>query len=204
MGASPLAGASLAAIPLEEALAMPYIIVPAILFIVVVVWFIAIYNGLVRLKVLCDNAWSDVDVQLKRRHDLVPNLVETVKGYAKHERETLEQVIKNRNAAISAGTPGERIEAENALTGALRQIFALAEAYPDLKANESFVHLQGQLSSIENDIANARRYYNAVVRDFNTQQETFPSSLIAGTFGFEPRTFFEAAEDEREAVRVQF
>lgn len=172
--------------------------------VLMLLWSIGAYNGLVRLRVLADNAWSDVDVQLKRRYDLIPNLVETVKGYAKHEQQTLEKVIQARNQAISAGDPAAKIEADNLLSGALRQLFALSEAYPDLKANTNFTQLQGDLSAIENDIAQARRYYNAVVRDFNTKQQTFPSSFIASTFGFTTRPFFEAAEAERENVKVQF
>jgi LemA protein len=172
--------------------------------VLAILWAIAVYNGLIRLRNTCDNAWSDVDVQLKKRHDLVPNLVETVKGYAKHEKETFERVIQARNQAMGAPSPDAKMAAENALTGALRQLFALAEAYPDLKANQNFIQLQGDLSRIESDIANARRYYNAVVRDFNTRQQMFPANLIAGTFGFQTRTFFEAEEEDRKAVKVQF
>jgi LemA protein len=172
--------------------------------VVVLIWAVAAYNGLVRLGVQGQNAWSDIDVQLKRRHDLVPNLVETVQGYAAHERETLERVVQARNQAISAASPLERSEAEHGLTQALRQLFALAEAYPDLKANQSFLQLQDQLSGIEQEIANARRYYNAVVRDYNGQIQVFPSILIASMFGFVPRPFFEAEDDEREVVPVKF
>jgi len=170
----------------------------------VIVWAIAVYNGLIRLRNTCDNAWSDVDVQLKKRHDLVPNLVETVKGYARHEKDTLERVIQARNQAAGAPSPDAKMAAENLLTSALRQLFALAEAYPDLKANQNFIQLQGDLSRIESDIADSRRYYNAVVRDFNTRQQMFPSNLIAGTLGFQARNFFEAEEEARKAVRVQF
>ncbi|GBC85905.1 hypothetical protein HRbin11_02365 [bacterium HR11] len=165
---------------------------------------IRIYNRVASLSVLADNAWSDVDVQLKRRHDLVPNLVETVKGYAAHERTTLENVVRARNAARAAPTPQARIEAETQLTGALRQLFALAEAYPDLKANQNFLQLQAQLAEIENDIANARRYYNAVVRDYNTRLRVLPDVVIARMAGFQDRPFFEIAEEERAPVRVQF
>jgi LemA protein len=154
--------------------------------------------------VLTDNAWSDIDVQLKRRHDLVPNLVETVKGYAAHERGTLERVVQARNQALAAPGPAERITAENALTAALRQLFALAEAYPDLKANAGFVQLQGELGQIEETVAGARRYYNAVVRDYNTGQQTFPTNLIASVLGFAQRPFFEADAQDRAAVAVQF
>ena len=168
------------------------------------IWLIVTFNRLVRLRVLADNAWSDIDVQLKRRHDLVPNLVETVKGYAAHERGTLERVVQARNQAIAAPGPAERIVAENALSAALRQVFALAEAYPDLKANAGFVQLQGELGRIEETVASARRYYNAVVRDYNTGQQTFPTNLIASVLGFGQRPFFEAEPQERAAVAVQF
>lgn len=175
-----------------------------VLVLVLAVWAIVIYNRLVRLMMLADNAWSDVDVQLKRRHDLVPNLVEIVKGYAAHERNTLEAVVQARNAALAAPNPEQRIEAENMLTNALRQIFALAEAYPDLKANQNFLALQQELSSIEGDIANARRYYNAVVRDYNTRLASIPDGLIAALVGFRPRTFFFAEDEERRAPQVKF
>jgi LemA protein len=166
---------------------------------------IAIYNGLVRLRVQADNAWSDIDVQLKRRYDLIPNLVETVKGYAAHERQTLEAVVAARSRAMAAAGPAARAEAEGALTQALRQLFALAEAYPQLRAVESFTQLQASLGEIEAAVQNARRYYNAVVRDLNTRIAQFPSNLVAGTFGFGPREFFELeAEAERQAPKVSF
>ena len=172
---------------------------------VVVLFVISIYNGLVRLKVQCDNAWADIDVQLKRRYDLIPNLVETVKGYAGHERQTLEAVINARNRAMSAQGPAAKGEAEGMLAGALRQLFALAEAYPQLRAVESFTQLQGTLAGIEDTIQNARRYYNAVVRDLNTKIAQFPSNLIAGMFNFKAREFFEiTAPAEREAPKVSF
>lgn len=185
-------------------MSMGILVVLLVLVVALAVWAVAIYNRLVRLAMLADNAWSDVDVQLKRRHDLVPNLVETVKGYAAHERNTLEAVIQARNAALSAPTPEQRIEAENMLTNALRQIFALAEAYPDLKANQNFLALQQELSAIEQDIANARRYYNAVVRDYNTRLASIPDGLIAALVGFRPRTFFVAEDEAREAPQVRF
>ena len=166
---------------------------------------IAMYNGLVRLKVQCDNAWSDIDVQLKRRYDLVPNLVETVKGYAGHEKDTLEGVVAARNSAMSASGPAAKAGAETALTGALRQVFALAEAYPQLRAVESFNQLQQTLNQLEDNIQNARRYYNAVVRDFNTKIAVFPSNILAGMFGFKPREFFEiSAPAERDVPKVSF
>ncbi len=167
------------------------------------VWVGVLFNGLVRLRNTSDNAWSDVDVHLKKRHDLVPNLVETVKGYARHERETLERVVRARNQAMDAASTAAKANAETALTESLRGLFALAESYPDLKANEGFLRLQQDLSQIEDDIANARRYYNAVVRDFNTKQEVFPSNLLAGVLGFETRSFFQAEASEREAACVR-
>ena len=170
----------------------------------VVIVAIGMYNSLVKLRERADGAWADVDVQLKRRYDLIPNLVETVKGYASHEQETLEKVIQARNAAMSAQGPGAKGEAEGMLTGALKSLFALAEAYPDLKAAGGFRDLQGSLAEIEDAIANQRRYYNAVIRDFNTKTQTFPSVLIARAFGFQQREFFEAEEDEKEAPKVSF
>jgi LemA protein len=180
-------------------------LVPLIILALLIIFVIGIYNGLVRLKVQCDNAWSDIDVQLKRRYDLIPNLVETVKGYAAHEKGTLEGVIAARNQAISAEGPAAKAQAEGMLTAALRQVFALAEAYPQLRAVESFSSLQQSLSSIEDSIQNARRYYNAVVRDFNTKIAQFPSNILAGMFNFKPREFFEiSAPTEREAPKVSF
>ena len=164
---------------------------------------VVLFNGLTRLRNLGDNAWSDVDVHLKKRHDLVPNLVETVKGYARHEQETLERVVRARNQAMEASSTSARANAETTLTRSLRGLFALAESYPELKANEGFLGLQRELSRIEDDIANARRYYNAVVRDFNTRQQVFPSNLLAGALGFEPRSFFQAEASERETVSVR-
>ena len=180
-------------------------IVVLVIIAVVVLAIIAMYNGLVRLRVQCDNAWSDIDVQLKRRYDLVPNLVETVKGYAGHEKGTLEAVVQARNSAMSAQGPAAKADAENMLTGALRQVFALAEAYPQLRAVESFTQLQNTLTSLEDTIQNARRYYNAVVRDLNTKIQVFPSNIIANMFNFKPREFFEvSAPAEREAPKVSF
>ena len=171
----------------------------------IVVFVIAMYNGLVRLKVQCDNAWSDIDVQLKRRYDLIPNLVATVQGYAAHEKGTLEAVVAARNQAMSASGPAAKGEAEGMLAGALRQVFALAEAYPQLRAVESFTSLQNSLSQIEDAVQNARRYYNAVVRDLNTKIAVFPSNIIANMFGIKGREFFEiSAPAEREAPKVNF
>jgi LemA protein len=181
------------------------LIVLGILAVVVVV-VIGIYNGLVKLKVQADNAWSDIDVQLKRRHDLIPNVVETVKGYAGHERQTLEAVINARSRAVSAqgAGPAERGQAEGALTTALRGLFALAEAYPQLRAAENFGALQNTLAQIEEAVQNARRYYNAVVRDLNTRIQSFPSNIVAGMFGFKNREFFEVPDAQREAPKVSF
>ena len=164
-----------------------------------------IYNRLVRLKNQGESAWADIDVQLKRRYDLIPNLVETVKGYASHERETLEAVIAARNQAMSASGPADQARAENMLTGALKSLFALSEAYPELRAVEGFTGLQGSLEAIERDVQSARRYYNAVVRDLNTSIEQFPSNLVANAFRFEKQEFFELIDEaQREAPKVEF
>jgi len=180
------------------------IIVGAVVLILII-WFIASYNGFVRLKNSIEEAFSTMDVYLKKRYDLIPNLVETVKGYASHEKETLERVIAARNMAASATTLEGRVEGENALAGTLKSLFAIAEAYPDLKANANFMELQGELRRIEDEIANSRKYYNAVVKTYNTKREVFPSSIVAGMFHFEKKPLFEAgSEAERENVRVQF
>ena len=163
------------------------------------------YNKLVGLRQRSEEAWSDIDVQLKRRTDLIPNLVETVKGYAAHERGTLDAVVRARGAAMTAQTPDTRAQAENALTSALRQLFALAEAYPDLKANQNFAQLQASLGEIENAIQDSRRYYNAVVRDFNTTIDTVPTNVIASVFRFAKRQYFELeSQQDRQAPRVAF
>ena len=175
------------------------------LILVVGGWLIITYNGLVGLRNAVKNAWSQIDVQLKRRYDLIPNLVETVKGYAKHERETLENVVKARQAGIDAKTVKDQAQAENMITGALRQLFALSEAYPDLKANQNFLALQEELSSTENKIAFSRQYYNDSVQTFNTRQQQFPANLIAGMFGFTPADFFEIEDPAaRQAPKVKF
>jgi LemA protein len=176
------------------------------LAVVVVIAFllIAMYNNLVQLRVRADNAWSDIDVQLKRRHDLIPNLVETVKGYAAHEKGTFEDVAKLRSAAMQATTPLDKAVAENALTGALGRLFAVAEAYPQLKASEEFTQLQSQLSQTEDMIQNSRRYYNAVVRDLNTKLQSFPTNMIASSLGFQQRQFFQTSDADREPVAVKF
>lgn len=178
----------------------------AVLFLIIFIsiW-IKCYNTLLRLKNQIDEAWSTIDVQLKKRYDLIPNLVETVKGYAKHESGTLEAVIKARNVAISATTTSAKIDAENALSGTLKSLFKLQEAYPQLKANQNFMDLQKQLRDVEDEIASARRYYNAVVREFNTRLEIFPSNLVARRMHLEKQKYFELdSEEERKNVKVQF
>ena len=180
-------------------------IILLVVIAVVALLIVFSYNGLVRLKVQCDNAWADIDVQLKRRYDLIPNLVETVKGYAAHEKGTFEAVIQARNSSMSAQGPAAKAEAEGQLAGALRQVFALAENYPQLRAVESFTQLQNTLNQIEDTLQNARRYYNAVVRDFNTRIAQFPTNLVASMGNFKPREFFEiSAPAEREVPKVSF
>jgi LemA protein len=167
---------------------------------------IAIYNRLVRLRNTSQSAWSDIDVQLKKRYDLVPNLVETVKGYAAHERGLLQKLTEARGAGMKASGPAETAKAENQFRDTLKSLFAVAEAYPDLKANQNFLQLQAQLKDLEDGIESARRYYNAVVRDFNTAVEQFPSNLVASRFAFEPREFFELErpDAERKPTPVAF
>jgi LemA protein len=173
--------------------------------VLVVLWVIGAFNRLVTLRNRTDESWSDIDVQLKRRYDLIPNLVATVKGYATHEREAFENVTKARAAALSAQGPQAKGEADNILSGALKSLFAIAEAYPDLKANQNFLRLQDELADTENKIQAARRFYNANVRDFNTAQQTFPTNVLAGPFGFKPREFFELeAAAEKQPVAVKF
>ena len=168
-------------------------------------FFIVIYNRLVRLRVRTEDGWSGIDVQLKRRYDLIPNLVESVKGAAGHERETLDAVVKARQAGIDAKTVGEQAQAENMITGALRQLFALSEAYPDLKANQNFLKLQEELSSTENKIGFSRQHYNDTVSQYNATLETFPSNIVGGMFGFLRRDFFEIEDAaEREVPQVSF
>lgn len=163
------------------------------------------YNSLVQLRVRAESAWSDIDVQLKRRHDLIPNLVETVKGYAAHEKGTFENVAKFRSMAMQATTPADKAQAENQLSGALKSLFAVAESYPQLQASQEFTELQNSLNSIEDNIQNARRYYNAVVRDYNTRVQSFPANIIAGMFGFQSRQFFETdSAEDRQNVAVKF
>ena len=165
---------------------------------------IALYNGLVRKRNRVDNAWAQIDVQLKRRRDLIPNLVETVKGYAAHERETFESVTAARARLQQAGTPAQAAEANNMLTQTLRSLFAVAEQYPDLKANQNFLELQRELADIEEKIAYARQFYNTNVLSYNTKTQTFPSAILANMFGFQASEFFEAEAEAREDVKVSF
>ena len=184
---------------------MTWIIVLAVVAVLALV-VIGLYNGLVRSRNQVDNAWSQIDVQLKRRIDLVPNLVETVKGYAAHERETLEAVVRARNAAIAApsGDPHAQAVADNQITGALRQLFALGEAYPDLKANQNFLALQEELTATEGRVAYARQFYNDSVLGYNNKLQTFPTVLLAGMFNFGQRDYFEADGADRAVPKVQF
>ncbi|MEA3024967.1 MAG: LemA protein [Alphaproteobacteria bacterium] len=163
--------------------------------VVFVLWIVMIYNQLVAMRQRVGQAFADVDVQLKQRHDLIPNLVETVKGYAAHERGTLEEVVKARNAAMTAQGPAQQAAAENMLSGALRQLFALSEAYPDLKANQNFQQLQAELADVENKIAASRRFFNNAVQEYNTGIQQFPAALFAATLGFSQRTFFDVGEE---------
>ncbi len=183
-----------------------YIIGGVLLFVILFV--VLMYNGLVRMRNRKEEAWSDIDVQLKRRYDLIPNLVSTVKGYAKHEQETLAKVTEMRTRALEADGVKEKGEAENMLTGALKTIFAVAENYPDLKASENFAELQRELSDTENKIQSARRFYNNTVQDLNTAIQVFPKNIIANAFGFKEEEFFELSEEEKEEaaepVAVQF
>ena len=175
--------------------------------VVLVLWIIMIYNQLVAMRQRVGQAFADVDVQLKQRHDLIPNLVETVKGYAAHERGTLEEVVKARNAAMTAQGPAQQAAAENMLSGALRQLFALSESYPDLKANQNFQQLQSEISDIENKLAASRRFYNNAVQEYNTGIQQFPAALFAGIFGFHERTFFDVGTDRaqlEQAPSVKF
>ena len=171
---------------------------------VLAIWGVAIYNGLIRLKNRVDEAWSDIDVQLKRRYDLIPNLVNTVKGYAAHEKEVFEKVTEARTKAMGAQSAGDKAQAENALSQTLKSLFAVAEAYPDLKANQNFLELQRELTDTEDKVQASRRFYNGNVRDFNTKIQVFPNNIFAGMMGFSAREFFEAEGSEKEPVKVEF
>ncbi|HUT22227.1 MAG TPA: LemA family protein [Candidatus Bipolaricaulota bacterium] len=172
--------------------------------VVIALWLVGIYNGLIKLKNRTQEAWSDIDVQLKRRYDLIPNLVETVKGYATHEQSTFLKVTEARNMAMAATTPEEKAKTENMLSSTLKTLFAVAENYPELKANQNFLQLQDELSDTENKIQSSRRFYNGNVRDFNTKIEVFPNNMIAGTLGFKKFEYFEAEEEEKKNVKVSF
>ena len=175
-----------------------------VVLVAIVLWIVSMYNHLVTLRTRSDEAWSDIDVQLKRRYDLIPNLVETVKGYAKHEKELLEKVTETRALAMGAQSTAEKAKDENMLSEALKSLFAVSENYPDLKANENFAKLQDELSDTENKIEASRRFYNANVRDLNISIDSFPSSVIANMFKFTQKTLFEAAAGEKEPVAVKF
>ena len=185
---------------------MEYILIGLLGVVIVgVLWVMGTYNGLITIRNKVEEAFSTMDVYLVKRYDLIPNLVETVKGYAKHERETLDAVIRARNAAQSSGTVEEKLANENVLAGTLGRLFALAEAYPDLKANSNFMDLQAQLKVLEEDVANARKYYNGAVRQYNTQIQVFPSNILANMFKFTKKPLFEVEEEsQRKAVKVQF
>jgi LemA protein len=172
------------------------------LIVALVLWIVVIYNGLVAMRQRVNQSFADVDVQLRQRHDLIPNLVETVKGYASHERGTLDAVVKARNAAIAASGPDAKVAAENMLTGALRGLFALAEAYPNLKANENFMQLQAQLADIENKLAAARRFFNNAVQEYNTGIQQFPAAMFAAALGFSHKEFFDLGEDRKTVSEV--
>src|SRR5271157_5438142 len=182
----------------ELAVSTTTLIILAVI-VVLVVWVISIYNGLVSMRQRVNQAFADVDVQLRQRHDLIPNLVETVKGYAAHERGTLDEVVKARNAAVAAQGPAQQAAAENMLSGALRQLFALSESYPDLKASANFQQLQAELTDLENKIAASRRFFNNSVQEYNTGIQRFPAALFASSFGFAPKDFFDLG-DQRASV----
>jgi len=175
-----------------------------IIVLLIIFWLIAVYNGLIKSKNRVQEAWSDIDVQLKRRYDLIPNLIETVKAYAAHEKEVFQKVTEARSQAMQAKTLAEKGKAENMLSSTLKSLFAVAENYPDLKASQNFMQLQDELSDTENKIQAARRFYNGNVRDFNIKIQVFPTNLIAGLLGFKAFEFFQIEEEQREAPKVQF
>ena len=185
---------------------MTAVIIILVIIVVAVLFFVFAYNGVVRLRNRVESAWSQISVQLQRRHDLIPNLIETVKGYAAHERQTLEAVVAARTGAVAAqqSGPEAQAQAENVLTGALRQLFALSESYPDLKANQNFLSLQEELTATEDRVAYARQFYNDSVQKYNTKIQTFPTVIIAGMFNFTKREFFEAEQGSTEVPKVQF
>ena len=181
-----------------------WLIVILAIIVVIILWVIATYNSLISLKNRVKDAWSQIDVQLQRRFDLIPNLVETIKGYTKHESETLENVVKARNTYLSATLPEDQMKADGELTQAINKLFALTESYPDLKANTNFTDLQEQLKETENKIAMSRQFYNDIVMQYNNKVEMVPSNIVASIFKFQKQAFFEAVESERENVKVKF
>lgn len=184
---------------------MIFIAIVGIIILLLIVWLVSSYNGFIKLRNKSEEAFSAMDVSLKKRYDLIPNFVETVKGYAKHESETLDAVIKARNQAMNSGTPEQKIANDNALSGTLKSLFALTESYPDLKANQNFLNLQDQMARVEEEIAGSRRYYNGVVNRFNTKTEMFPGNILANLFGFQRKPLYEVnSETERENVKVSF
>lgn len=183
---------------------MEILLILGVIVVGVVIFAIGVYNSLIVLKNKVDEGWADIDTQLKRRWDLIPNMVETVKGYAKHEAGVFEAVTKARSQAMQAKSPEEHAQAENMLTGALKSLFAVAENYPELKANQNFMDLQATLREVEEHIQMSRRYYNGTVKDFNTKLEIFPNNIVAGMLGFKKREFFEIADEERQNVKVSF
>lgn len=181
------------------------VIVVLAVVVLLVLWLVSSYNGFVRLRNKSEEAFSAMDVSLKKRYDLIPNFVETVKGYAKHEQDTLQAVINARNMAMNANSPEQKIANDNALSGTLKSLFALTESYPNLKANQNFLSLQNQLSRIEEEIAGSRRYYNGVVNKYNTKTEMFPGNILASLFGFKRKPLYEVnSEAERENIKVSF
>lgn len=183
---------------------MVALVIVLVLIAIIALWAMGVYNGLIARRLAVDEQFSGIDTELKKRYDLIPNLVETVKGYATHEKEVFENVTKARSQAMQATTPDQKVAAENMLSQSLKSLFAVAESYPDLKANQNFLQLQGTLQSVEEDINTSRQAYNATVKNYMTALQTFPSSLIAGMMGFQAKPFFEIAAAERENVKVQF
>lgn len=183
---------------------MTILYVVLIVIAIILIWLIALYNGLIKLRNRTDEAYSDIDVQLKRRYDLIPNLMETVKGYMQHEASTLQKVTEARATAMHAGSMAEKAKAENQLSETLKSLFAVSENYPDLKASQNFLQLQDELADTENKIQAARRFYNGQVRDFNIKIQTFPNSVFAGMLNFKKYEFFEAEAKEKENVQVKF
>lgn len=183
---------------------MKWWIILIVVIVLLILWVFGTYNTLIKLRNKVKNQWAQIDVQLKRRFDLIPNLVETVKGYTKHETETLEKVISVRNTYLSAGTPEEQMKASGELSGVMSKLFALSESYPDLKANTNFMEMQAALKDTEDKISYARQFYNDIVMKYNTKIETIPTNIIAGMFNFSKEAFFEATSDEKENVKVKF